>query len=188
MDAYPVGTSNGELHRATFRFARLHRTYRQTCEFIRCSARGDYDDGLAKALTRKLKALRGICPALLSHPIGTPDSLAAFEAALAFEQKRAKTKALECYAFRMEGSGGLTKENLAAQRRWVKTRVQESYTSQAPLKRQVHEARHPFDQAVFTAGLWADIWNAPHPADEGLQGDLTDELDAKEDFIREFLT
>ena len=45
------------------------------------------------------------------------------------------------------------------------------------------------DTARFfhTAGQWAEIWNAPHPADQGNRDALQDELDAKEDDIKEFL-
>ena len=184
-ESMPV--TDGQLTRATFRYARLHRILRLTLEVALRLDRGIDDHDLRGALCRKIKSIRHLHPKLLRHPVGTQDSINAITECLEAEARRARSRALDCFQVRVEGEGGFTKENMAAQRRWVKSRIQEEHQAQAPTKRQVHEVKHPFDQAVHTAGLWTEIWNAPHPADGGTRDDLQEELDAKEDFIKEFL-
>ena len=103
------------------------------------------------------------------------------------EATRVKDRALDLFKVRLEGAGGLTKENMAAQRRWIRSRLQQRADSCAPTTRQVHEAMHPFDQAVFSAGKWEGVWNKPHPADSFSSDCLEEELMQKRQHIGEFL-
>jgi len=116
--------SDGQLSRITYRYARLHKIPRQTLEYALRVDKGIEDHDLRAALCRKIKALRSSHPRLLQHAVGTQDSINAITDSLEVEAKRAKNIALDCFSVRVEGKGGLTKENMAAQRKWVKSRIQ----------------------------------------------------------------
>ena len=182
-----VPTDKAQEARGTFRFAKLHRIYRQARELLFREDRGSQDHDLRADICDKIRKGRHMYPGLLTHPLGSPEFFDAVAHYLKRETERARRKAIDCFCIRVEGKGGRTKENLSAQRRWIKARIQEKQLSGAPTKRQVQEVKPPFDQAVHTAGQWANIWNAPHPADQGRRDTVQEELQAKEHYIREFL-
>ena len=180
-------TDKAQEAKATFRFAKLHRIYRQSRELLFREERGNQDHELRADICDKIRKGRHMYPGLLAHSLCTPGYFEAVTHYLGREAERARRRAIDCFCVRTEGKGGHTKENLAAQRRWIKSRIQERQLSGAPVKKQVQEIKHPFDQAVHTAGHWAEVWNAPHPADQGSRATIQDELRAKEQQVAEFL-